>query len=295
MDDGLTNEMLTILQISDLHFGPPYTPAVGQALLRSAARLGADVIVASGDFTQRAKAEQFASARAFLDQLPHVPMVVVPGNHDVPLYRVLERILSPYGHYRRHISAELDTVLALDEAVIVALNTTSPLLTITNGRVRQSQIDFCGGAFEKAPAGAARIVVAHHHFAPAPDYDNEDDSMWGAKRALVAFNRMDVDMILGGHLHRTYIGNSLDVYPTDNGASGIIIVQCGTTTSRRGRAREKEKNSFVVTRINSDAIHVTQFMYFQETGDFAPIGRHEYPRRTRRWLADAGAADRANG
>jgi 3',5'-cyclic AMP phosphodiesterase CpdA len=285
--DAFQSAMLTILQISDLHFGPPYAPAVGQALLRSAARLAADVIVASGDFTQRAKAQQFAAARAFLDRLPRVPLVVVPGNHDVPLYRVFERLFSPYGHYRRHISAELDSVVSLDEAVIVALNTTSPLLTITNGRVRQSQIDFCAAAFEMAPAGALRIVVAHHHFAPAPDYDHEDDSMWGAKKALLAFDRMDVDMILGGHLHRTYIGNSLDVYPTDNRASGIVIVQCGTTTSRRGRARERGRNSFIVARVDSAAMHVTQFMYFDQIDDFAPVGRHEYPRRTRKWLEHA--------
>jgi 3',5'-cyclic AMP phosphodiesterase CpdA len=77
--------MLTILHISDLHFGPPYVPAVGAALLRAAPRMQADLIVASGDFTQRAKPEQFAQARAFLDQLPKLPRVVVPGNHDVPL------------------------------------------------------------------------------------------------------------------------------------------------------------------------------------------------------------------
>ncbi|MCA9205576.1 MAG: metallophosphoesterase, partial [Planctomycetales bacterium] len=78
---------LTILHISDLHFGPPYVPRVGEALLREAALVRADVIVASGDFTQRAKPEQFAAARKFLDSLPAAPVVVVPGNHDVPLYR----------------------------------------------------------------------------------------------------------------------------------------------------------------------------------------------------------------
>jgi hypothetical protein len=65
--------MMTILHISDLHFGPPYFPRVGDALRTAARALGPDVIVASGDFTQRAKEEQFMEARAYLDSLPDVP------------------------------------------------------------------------------------------------------------------------------------------------------------------------------------------------------------------------------
>ncbi len=88
--------MLTILHISDLHFGPPYRQDIGESLLKIAPGLEADIIVASGDFTQRAKPEQFAAAREFLDRLPKLPTIVVPGNHDIPLYRVNERLLSPY-------------------------------------------------------------------------------------------------------------------------------------------------------------------------------------------------------
>ena len=276
--------MLTILHISDLHFGPVYLPAVGEALLRSAAELAADVIVASGDFTQRAKAQQFAAAREFLDRLPPAPRVVVPGNHDVPLYRVWERLFSPYANYRKHISGELDTVLVRDDAVIVALNTTAPWSKIIEGRILRWQLDLCDRSFRDAPKGAARIVVAHHHFAPAPDYDDEHDVMRHARVALDRFTELEVDLILGGHLHRGYIGNSLDVYPSKDRASGMIIVQSGTTTSRRGRAREREKNSFNLIKIGADTVRITHFMYFDDRGGFAPVSRHDFPRRNRRYL-----------
>jgi 3',5'-cyclic AMP phosphodiesterase CpdA len=182
-----------------LHFGPPYAPAVGEALLRIAPELRPDVVVASGDFTQRAKAAQFAEARAFLDRLPRVPLVTVPGNHDIPLYRVFERLWTPYAHYRRYISPQLDCVMRRDNAVIVALNTTAPLSAVTNGQIRRWQLDFCADAFRDAPSEAARIVVAHHHFAPAPDYDNEHDVMRRAKAALDLFSELKVDLIMGGH------------------------------------------------------------------------------------------------
>ena len=277
---------LNLLQISDLHFGPFFVPEVAAALLRKIPDLDIDIIVASGDFTQRARREQFAEARAFLDTLPHLPLIVVPGNHDVPLYRFAERALSPYALYREYISPELNTVYRCDEAVIVALNSTAPHRAIVNGRIRQWQLDFAARAFESAPAGAARIVVAHHHFAPAPDYEG-GDVMPRAKRAIDCFTDLHVDMIIGGHLHRSYIGNSLDVYPGEDREHGIIIVQSGTTTSRRGRAREREKNSFNQIRITDAAVRVTHYMYFSDIGDFAPVARHLFPRAGTNYLREA--------
>lgn len=269
--------MLTVLHISDLHFGPPYHPEVGEALRRFAVELQPDVIVASGDFTQRAREEQFRAAREYLDQLPAVPLVVTPGNHDVPVYRIAERLLTPYKHYRRYISEELDSVLELPGAVIVALNSTAPRLAITNGRIHRWQLEFAERAFASAPADAKRILVSHHHFAPPPDFEGAQ-VMPKSKRALDVFTELRVDVVLGGHLHRAYIGNSLDVYSGSDREHGIIIVQSGTSTSRRGRAREREKNSFNVIRLDQRLIRVTHHMYFDVAGGFVPTSRHIFYR-----------------
>jgi hypothetical protein len=64
-----------------------------------------------------------------------------------------------------------------------------------------------------------------------------------------------------------------------------VIVQSGTTTSGRGRAREREKNSFNLIRIGPDAIRIAHFMYFHEHDGFAPVSRHIFPRRDRGYLA----------
>jgi len=274
--------MVTMLHISDLHFGPPYLPKVGEALVGVASELAPDVIVASGDFTQRAKAAQFAEARAYLDRLPDVPTVVVPGNHDVPLWRIVERFADPHGLYQRYISAALDGVLTLDGVVIVSLDSTSPRRAISNGRIHLDQLDFCERALREADAGAVKIVVAHHHFAPAPDWER-DQVMPKSKRALDRFTALGVDMILGGHLHRAYIGNSLDLYPGADPDHGIIIVQCGTTTSRRGRGREREKNTFNVITLRDETIQVTHHMYIDQEGRFVPMSRHHFPRPGRRF------------
>ena len=277
---------MRIAHVSDVHFGPFYVPKVGEALLRAVRELEFDVMIVSGDFTQRAKREQFAEARAYLDQLPQCPTVVIPGNHDVPLYRVFERVFNPYDLYKEYISKDLDTVLKTPEAVIVALNSTKPLRAIVNGRIARWQLEFCEEAFKDCPPEALKIVVAHHHFAPAPDYEG-GQVMPKAKRAIDCFTDLKVDMIMGGHLHRAYIGNSLDVYPGEDRDHGIIIVQSGTSTSRRGRAREREKNSFNHIRISEGVVRITHYMYFSDLDGFAPVSRHLFPRAGTHYLRDA--------
>ncbi len=278
--------MMTILHISDLHFGPPYVPRVGEALLKAANAIEPSLVVASGDFTQRAKKQQFADARAFLDRLPDVPRVVIPGNHDVPLYRVLERIFSPYRWYRKYIARDLDQVVRTDDAVVVALNSTAPHRALTNGRIDSRQLDFCRRALEAAPPNLLRIVVAHHHFAPAPDYER-GEVMPRAKRAIDAFAELRVDLIMGGHLHRAYIGNSLDLYPGQDREHGIIIVQSGTSTSRRGRVREREKNSFNVVRVTDEVVRITHYMFMEDLGGFASVSRHIFPRKPLAYFRDS--------
>jgi 3',5'-cyclic AMP phosphodiesterase CpdA len=272
--------LITLLHVSDVHFGPPYQPEVGEAVQRFAAKLRPTAIVASGDFTQRAKEEQFRAAREFLDRFPPVPVVVTPGNHDVPLYRVRERMFAPYDLYKRYIHPELDTVTDIAGARIVSLNTTSPLRRVVNGRIREEQLEYAHRAFDGLPDESLRIIVAHHHFAPPPDFEG-GDVMRNAKRALDAFTAMKVDLIMGGHLHRAYIGNSLDVYAGTDREHGIVIVESGTSTSRRGRAREAEKNTFNVLRLDRRTIRVTHYMYFHDVGDFVPTSRHLFFRRGR--------------
>jgi 3',5'-cyclic AMP phosphodiesterase CpdA len=279
--------LISILHVSDLHFGPPFHEEIGEAVQAFAHRLRPDAIVASGDFTQRAREEQFAAARAYLDRLPDAPLVVTPGNHDVPLYRILERLKDPYRHYRSYISDALDTVTEIDGAVVVALNSTAPRRAIVNGRISQWQIDFAREAFEGVPDEVLRVVVAHHHFAPPPDFEG-GDVMPRARRAIDAFTAMKVDLIMAGHMHRAYIGNSLDVYAGEDREHGIVMVQSGTSTSRRGRAREAEKNTLNVLRLDSRVIRVTHYMYFDDAGEFVPTSRHLFFRRGRPPLDEEG-------
>lgn len=269
--------MITILHGSDIHFGKPHLPVAAEAFLEAARAVAPDAIVISGDFTQRAKVREYEEARRYLDRFPDVPLVVTPGNHDVPLYRFAERVLAPYRNYRQYIHHELDSVTRVEGATIVSLNSAAPHTAIVNGRIRPHQLGFAERAFQSAPPKDTRIVVLHHHLAPAPDYEG-DRPLPRSRQILDALERMGVELILGGHLHRAYIGNSLDVYPGEDRDRGIIIVQSGTTTSARGRARERAKQSFNLLRVHAEHVEIEHFMYFDDVAGFAPFSFHAFPR-----------------
>ena len=270
-------DRVRILHLSDLHFGPPLVPEVARSVHDIAECLNPSAIVVSGDFTQRAREKQFRDAARFLEELPPVPRLYVPGNHDVPLWRMQERWTDPHGLYRKYICDELNPVLEIDGAVLVGIDSTSPRTALTNGRIHTWQLEAAGRVFAEAPVGAARIVVAHHHFAPAPDYLH-DWTMPMSRRAITRFVEDDVDMILGGHLHRAFIGNTLDFYPGVHRERGIVVAQCGTTTSRRGRGREREKNSLNLIVVEPHTILITHYMYFDAEAGFVPESQHIFPR-----------------
>jgi 3',5'-cyclic AMP phosphodiesterase CpdA len=275
--------MITIVHGSDLHFGAPHESASAEAFLASIRDIAPDLVVLSGDFTQRAKAREFREARAFLDRIEGVPVVVTPGNHDVPLYRVFERLFGPYRNYRTYICPDLNTVTRIPGLTVVALNSAAPRRRIVNGHISDAQLDFARTAFQEAPSEDLRALVSHHHLAPAPDYEG-DKPLPGGRRILEALEEMRVELVMGGHLHRAFIGNSLDVHPGADRDRGIVIVQCGTTSSRRGRARERTKTSFNVIRVLDDRLEVVQKMDFREADGFAPFSMHAFPRLPRRFF-----------
>lgn len=269
--------MITLVHGSDIHFGKPHLPEVAVVFADAVREHDPDCLVISGDLTQRAKVEEFAAAANWLKGFGDLPVVVTPGNHDVPLFRVIERAVDPYRNYRRFISNDLDTVTRVRGMTIVALNSAAPRQAIVNGRIRAHQLEFAQAAFSAAPDGDAKVLVAHHHFAPAPDYEG-DKTLPGSRRILDQLEKMDVDIILGGHLHRAYIGNSLDVHPGEDRRRGIVIAQSGTTSSRRGRARERLKNSYNLLRVGSDTMEIVHYLFDAEAGRFRPLSEHRFPR-----------------
>jgi len=266
---------LTILHASDIQFGKPYRKAAGEAFVAFAHELDADLIVVAGDLTQRAKATEYAGVRALLGKLPDVPLVVTPGNHDVPLYRFWERAFAPYLNWTRAWGDELDTVTRVEGATVVALNSSAPRRAIVAGRVDAHQVDFAARCFAEAPETDARMLVIHHHFVPTPDREGG----WvlnGGARLLTAFEEMGVDLILGGHVHQTHMTTSRRLVPGES--PGIPLLACGTTASLRGRGPESGENTLNVVRIGDATIEVATHRFEADARRFSRMQGTTFPR-----------------
>ncbi len=270
--------MPDILQVSDLHFGGVFLPDRAAGVHRVAERRRPDVVVIAGDFTQRARSRQFNAARAFIDRF-EAPIVVTPGNHDLPVYRLIERTVAPYRKYRDSIEASLDQVHSFDGLTIVALNSTRPL-RVTTGSLSSSQLDFAADAFGRAPAGDLRIVVTHHHVAYPPAF-RAPRAMIGGERVVSRLEQLGVRVLLAGHLHSTLIGDSIRLMPRLVAGvarrDGLIISQSGTATSTRGRGPERGKNSFNYISIGPEQTVVTHYGWNQSNQAFESVADHAFP------------------
>lgn len=269
--------MPVLVHASDLHFGKPFSPEAAEAFLEALSSISPDLVVLSGDFTQRAKVREYRQARAFLEGLASWPLVVTPGNHDVPLYRVWERLRAPLGHYRRYISEALDSVTRLEEVTVVALNSTDPYGAIVNGRLTDRQLAWAAARFREAPMGHLRVLVTHHNLMPAPDF-GPYQVMPGHTRILEALAGMEVDLVLGGHLHRGWVATSRQVFPGGAALRRIVLAYAGTATSFRGRAAEAGANSFNEVRVTPGQVEITRHLRSRQGGDFRPECTVAFPR-----------------
>lgn len=292
---------MIILHASDLHFGKPHLPAVAEAILRFVEEQDPDVIVVSGDLTQRAKAAEYEAAKRFLARLAPRPRVVTAGNHDAPLYRVWERIVAPYRKYRTHIGDRLDTVLDVGRtanpetlsaparahaptgahrrprARFVALNSSAPRSAIVNGRLTDAQLGFAAQAFAGAGPHDLRVLVVHHNLVGPLDGERIH-LLPRARRILRAVEAWGVDLVLSGHIHRSHLG--LSRRETGDRQHGVPVVTAGTASSSRGRGPETGRNSFNLVRVQKSSLEVMVYLYSEDSGCFMPATSRRYVRRT---------------
>ncbi len=223
--------MTTILHISDLHFGTEVPHAV-QALLRLARAAPPDVLIVSGDVTQRARRAQFDAAADFIGRLAATQVLVVAGNHDIPLFDLPRRLFAPYAGYGRAFGADLEPRLALPDVRIAGVHTARAWRHVV-GHVTAAQAARSAAWLADGPADALRIVVTHHPLA-APDAQDEAQRVRGVGAALPHWWQAGVHLALGGHIHRPYFMplHGLRV----EGRGCLWLAQAGTAVSHRLRA-----------------------------------------------------------
>lgn len=222
--------MSGLLQVSDLHFGTEI-PEVVAALADLARRLQPEVLVVSGDITQRARACQFAAARAFIEALAIPRRLVLPGNHDVPLFDLLSRCFRPYARHRHAFGPEQPSPVQTAQWRVIGIDATRRYRHI-DGELSERQIEQVGTELRAASPRQLRVVVTHQPVC-VPDRTLAHDLVHGHERAVRRWAAAGADVLMGGHIHLPYVEALHERF--EGLPRRLWCVQAGTAVSRRVR------------------------------------------------------------
>lgn len=218
--------MSVLLQISDPHFGTEQ-PQVVEALVALAHQQQPDLVVLSGDITQRARPAQFRAAKAFVDRLG-AAVLAVPGNHDIALFDLWARLTRPYARYATAFGADLEPVHSAPDLLVIGVNTTRAWRH-KNGEVSSAQIDRVAKLLSAAHPRQLRVVVVHQ---PAAVIEAKDQRnlLRGHRAATGVWSVAGADLVMGGHIHLPY------TLALPGLARRLWVVQAGTAVSSRTRS-----------------------------------------------------------
>jgi 3',5'-cyclic AMP phosphodiesterase CpdA len=267
--------MRKIAHLSDLHFGRT-DHAVIPSLVATIREAVPDVIVVSGDLTQRARRREFRAARDFLATLAF-RQIIVPGNHDVPLYNVYMRAFHPLSRFRQFFG-DVSPFLADDEMAIVGVNTARSL-TFKDGRINREQLEEIQRRLLPVAESVTRIVVCHHPFA-GTDARPGDGLVGRATMAMAGFSRCRIDLVLSGHLHAGH--SSLSGRHYAHADYSALLVQAGTATSIRRRG---EPNSFNMILIDRPKVTVERWSWNAQGAAFTLSARESFAKAGAAWTA----------
>lgn len=233
--------MTRIAHLSDLHFGANDGKIVAatEAWLQ---KRQPDLVIISGDFTQRARVAQFRAASAYLNRLraAGLRVLAIPGNHDVPLYDVMRRFAAPLRRYKRYIDNDLCPWFEDDDVAVLGINTARSL-TIKDGRINRAQIALMHERFGEVSERKTRILVTHHPLFAMPIGKGGElsEAVGRHEDAVKAACEAGVHIALAGHFHRTYAESASKMAEK---AGTALVIQAGTATSTR--LRNSEPQSF---------------------------------------------------
>lgn len=226
--------MKRIIHLSDLHFGTERIDLLN--LVRHEIKQNnPDLIVISGDLTQRAKNSQFCAAKKFVDSLNR-KIICVPGNHDISLYNPIERFLYPFSKYKKWISPDLCVSYMHDNIAMLGINSVTPYKPMS-GYVTKSQLKLIVDFFTSQSNNKIKIVIMHHNLISSERHKIINDS----EKLIDVFCKCKVNLVLSGHIHAAHV----ELLRQTNDTS-LYVITAGTAIS----TRTLESNSFNIIDID---------------------------------------------
>ena len=251
-----------LLHLSDLHFGTE-RPECIRAIQKFCIELQPEVVVVSGDLTQRAKFREFLACKQFLESLK-IPYFVVPGNHDIPLYHLWNRAFRPFGLYQLFFGS-LENTLVTQHFYLIGMNSIRRRYH-TRGSISLEQIQKVDQQLMQAPANKLKIIVSHQPFYTAKENHHLKDCPALGQFAIQEWGKHQLYALLHGHLHLVAVYDLNQEFEL-NLSQAVYEVHAGTAIS--SRLHKNIPNSFNV--ISSDGSFQHYFFDEQQQDFIAQI------------------------
>src|ERR671935_462624 len=261
---------LRVLQVSDLHAGTQEEPEVESDLRTLVAQSDPELIVASGDLTHRNAAFEHARAAELLRSLER-PLLVIPGNHDIPRWPPW-RFTRTFDEFRREWP-ELEPVYRSERLIACGLNSVRPWKQ-QGGAVRRAQLEHVRRVFSDAPRGAVRMVAVHHHLLGAP-WRTVKRTIANRSSLLGALVDAGAELVVSGHVHQSAVSERREVEGVGGQVHGTTVV----TAPGLGQPRPKrrgEARGLHVFEIDERSIRVLTYAWAER--QWAQIADRRFPR-----------------
>ncbi len=257
-----------VVHCSDLHYGHGFLELRAEHLAERIKELKPDAVVVSGDLTMRARAGQFAKARKFLLEL-QTPLLVIPGNHDIPVYDVFTRMVMPFRNYNKYAGDLSTNPLVLPHVAFMGLNTVY-VWKHQEGRVRPKELEQAVEWLKSLPGATWKVIVVHQHFINLEGHERPGVMYRGAE-VLRTLSEAGADAILHGHTHYNRVIQAGDYFTGIPRRLSLVCV--GTATSERTRG-ELQTNNYNLLDFTDDEYIVRQCDWSPEVGHFAECRQH---------------------
>lgn len=250
-----------LLHLSDLHFGTERQTCI-RAIQDFCATHQPEVVVVSGDLTQRAKLSEFYHCKQFLESL-NTPYLVIPGNHDIPLYHIWKRAFRPFTLYQLFFGS-LEKTLITEHFYIVGVNSIRRRYH-TRGHISLEQIQKVAKLLELAPKNKLKIIAVHQPFYIAEESKHAKDCPVLAVLAAKKWGAQGAYALLHGHLHNAAV-NDLNPILNLNLPNPLYDVIAGTAISER--LHGQSANGFNVVHIDG---HFEHFLFDENSQSFVSV------------------------
>lgn len=261
-----------ILHVSDSHIGRGEDLSPLLALPELAAQLRPELLVATGDMAHRGRRPQIERSAELLRQV-EVPLLAVPGNHDIP-YTFPARFTRTFAEWRRSYG-DPEPLHVSDSLVVVGLNSVRPWRQ-QGGALDDEQLERAAVRLRQAPRGAYRIVALHHHVAAPPWPSKHKRPVVDRDEVLSALGDAGAELVLSGHVHQAALAERREFQAREDRSPRSLVLAAGPGIGRPRPYRRGETRGVNVYEVSDEELRVTTLIWDSE--EFVEVGHRRFPR-----------------